>query len=83
MAYRLSHPTAVLVPTSYHMHAPAARTAALGRLARMERLSFVPCLSCGVSRLVKSEWILVFRDAATKAALMKPGSKALDLAIST
>ena len=75
--------TAVLVPTAYHLHAPAARTAALGRLARMERLCAVPCVPCGASRLVKSEWVLIFRDAATKAALMKPGARALDLASTT
>jgi hypothetical protein len=75
--------TAVLVPSAYHMHAPPARTAALGRLARMERLCALPCPPCGVSRLVKSEWVLVFSDVATKAAMLKPGATALDLAPST
>ena len=63
---------AVLVPTAYHLHAPPARTAALGRLARADRLCTLPCPPCGEARLVKSEWILVFKDAATRAATLFP-----------
>ena len=72
--------TAVLVPAAHHVHAPPARIAALGRLARAERLCALPCPPCGVSRLVKCEWVLVFRDAATKTAMLKPGAMELDLA---
>ena len=73
--------TAVLVPTSYHLHAPPARIAALGRLTRAGRLCTVVCAPCGDMRLVKSEWILVFRDAATKAAMLLPGATVVDLPV--
>ena len=63
---------AVLVPAAYLSHAPPARTAALGRLARADRLCTLPCPPCGEARLVKSEWILVFKDAATRAATLLP-----------
>ena len=71
--------TAILVPTAYHQHAPPARTAALGRLARSGRLCTVLCPPCGDMRLVKSEWVLVFRDASVRAAMLLPGATVIDL----
>jgi hypothetical protein len=71
--------TAVLVPMAYHLHAPPARTAALGRLARSGRMCTVPCPPCGDMRLVQSEWVLVFRDPAVRAAMLLPGATTVDL----
>ena len=62
----------VLVPRAYHVHAPVARSAALGRLHQAGRLSVVSCPVCPPSHLVHAEWMCVFKDAATRDELLKP-----------
>ena len=71
---------AVLVPATYHTHAPSARSAALGRIARADRACVLPCPNASDIQLTQSVWILVFRNAATKAQMLSSTAMIFDLA---
>jgi hypothetical protein len=73
---------AVLVPSTYHTHAPTARSAALGKLGSSGRVCVLPCPSEleGANQLVQSAWIVVFKDTATKARLLSSNAPIFDLA---
>ena len=70
----------VLVPSTYHTHAPAARSAALGKLGRVGRMVVLPCPAEGDGVLVQSAWIVVFKDAATKVQVLSPNASVFELA---
>ena len=70
----------VLVPSTYHTHAPAARSTALGRLGREGRMIVLPCPAEGDKGLAKSAWIVVFRDVPTKARFLSPTASMSELA---
>ena len=72
---------AVLVPTVYHTHTPAGRTAALGRLGREGRMAVLPCPPEQGEVLVKSAWIVVCRDSAALAQRISPAALVLPLAV--
>ena len=71
---------AVLVPSTYHTHAPTARSAALGKLGRSGRVCVLPCPAEGTSQIVQSAWIIVFKDVATKARLLSSYAPVFELA---
>ena len=69
-ALHLPDMIAVLVPTTYHTHAPPARSAALSRFGDAGRMVVLPCPLGDGDILVHSAWILVFKDSLTKSRMM-------------